>query len=193
MNNIVKACKHDHGPSFLQALDWLLVQVKINYNLSTICHNFSSDSFPAYLSDLLIVCTPSTQLCSSADTWILRNPQDKTKIFDQCSFSYCTPKQWNPLPSDICHIQSSQAFKTMLKTRLHKQYHNRQFQNSVFLLFPSDICPKIISLFSLAMFSKYQSTKCGIFYHQHMCFFLLLLKKNEQITVKINLLQAFCV
>ena len=124
MDNIVKACKHDHVPPFLQALDWLLVQVKIDYNLSTSCHNFFPDSSPAYLSDLITVRTPSTQLHSSTDTWILRNPYDKTKIFDQCSFSYCTPKQWNPLPSDICHIQSSQAFKTALKPQLNKQYHN---------------------------------------------------------------------
>ena len=76
MDNIVKACKHDHVPPFLQALDWLLVQVKIDYNLSTICHNFFPDSSPAYLSDLVTVRTPSTQLHSSTDTWILRNPYD---------------------------------------------------------------------------------------------------------------------
>ena len=36
-----------------------------------------------------------------------------------CSFFYCGPKQWNSLPSDIRHIQSSHAFKTALKAHLH--------------------------------------------------------------------------
>ena len=36
-----------------------------------------------------------------------------------CSFFYCAPKQWNSLPSDIRHIQSSHAFKTALETHLH--------------------------------------------------------------------------
>ena len=37
--------------SDLQALHWLPVQVRIDYKLSTICHNFFSDSSPAYFSD----------------------------------------------------------------------------------------------------------------------------------------------
>ena len=58
----------------------------------------------------------------SADTCI---PHVRTKTFGQRCFSYCAPKQWNSLPSDShhIHIQSSHAFKTMLKTHLHKQYH----------------------------------------------------------------------
>ena len=40
--------------------------------------------------------------------------QVKTKTFGQRRFSYHAPKQWNSLPSDIHHIQSSQAFKTKL-------------------------------------------------------------------------------
>ena len=34
------------------------------------------------------------------------------------------PKQRNSLPSDTRHIQSSHAFKTVLKTHLYKQNHN---------------------------------------------------------------------
>ena len=42
----------------------------------------------------------------------------------QHSFSYSAPKQWNFLPSDIHHIQSSHAFNAALKTYLYKQYYN---------------------------------------------------------------------
>ena len=35
-------------------------------------------------------------------------------------FLFLAPKQWNSLPTDIRHIQSSHAFKTALQTRLYK-------------------------------------------------------------------------
>ena len=56
----------------LQALRWLPVQARIDYKLSTVCHNFFSDPSPAHLSDLLTVHTPSRYVRSSADTRILR-------------------------------------------------------------------------------------------------------------------------
>ena len=37
------------------------------------------------------------------------------------AFPYCVPKQWNSLPSNIRHIQSSDAFKTALKIYFYKQ------------------------------------------------------------------------
>ena len=108
----------------------LPVQARVDYKLSTICHNFFSGSSPAYLSDLLTLYTPSRQLRSSADTRTLRIPHVKTKTFGQRSFSYFAPKQWNSLPSDIRHIQSSRALKTVLKTHLYKQHSWFQIQSS---------------------------------------------------------------
>ena len=99
---------------------WLPVQAGIDYKLSTICHSFLSDSSPAYFSDLLTVYIPSRQLRSSADTQILRIPHARTYPFCQRCFSFCAPKKWNSLPSDIHHIQTSYAFKTVLKTHLYK-------------------------------------------------------------------------
>ena len=69
---------------------------------------------PAYLSDLTVY-TPSRQLHFSADTQVLRIAHVKTKTFVQQSFSYCAPKQWNSVISDILHIQFSHAFKPALK------------------------------------------------------------------------------
>ena len=60
----------------------------------------------------------------------------KSKIFS-CNAS----KQWNSLSSDICHIQSSHAFKSVLKAHFCKQYHNNWFQvPSFFLLNGWDVC-----------------------------------------------------
>ena len=136
---VFKACKCDHVQPLLQALRWLQVQARLDYKLSTICHNFS-DSSPAYFSGLLTVYNPSRQLCSSADTWILRNPHVRTKTFGQGCFSHCAQKQWNSLPSDndIHRNQSSKtnAFKTALKIHLYKQKH-KWFQTVFLLASPS--------------------------------------------------------
>ena len=85
--------------------------------LSNNLNKLFSDSSSAYFCDL-IVDTPSRQLCSSADTWILCISHVKTKTFGQWCFPICalSPKQLNSLPSDICHSQSSHAFKTALIT-----------------------------------------------------------------------------
>ena len=101
---VFKSPRRHHVQLLLQTLHWLPVQDRIAYKLSIICHNFFSDSSPAYLSDLLTVYTPFRQPRSSADTRTLRIPHVKTKIFGQRSFSYSAPKQWNSLPSDIRHI-----------------------------------------------------------------------------------------
>ena len=61
------------------------------------------------------------------DTQVLSIHHVRTKPFGERCFSCCAPKQWNWLPSDIRHIQSSHAFKTALKTHLYKQYHNKWF------------------------------------------------------------------
>ena len=45
-------------------------------------------------------------------------PLVRTKTFGQRRFPYCAPKQWNSLPSEVCRIQSSHAFKTMLRALL---------------------------------------------------------------------------
>ena len=89
-------------------------------------------------SDLLAVYTPSRQLGSSADIWILPIPHIKMKIFNNnnvhllCAHhrpenSHFWPvlftKHWNSLPSDIHHFQSTHAFVTVFKTHFYEQYH----------------------------------------------------------------------
>ena len=89
--------RRDDVQPLLQALHWLPVQARVDYKLSTVCHNFFTDSSPAYLSDLLTVYTPSRQLRSSEDT--LPIPYVKTKtFFGQCFFLlHCSKaKEFSP-------------------------------------------------------------------------------------------------
>ena len=83
----------------LQALHWLPDQARIDYKLSTVCHNFFADSSPAHFSDLTMD-TPSMQLHSSADTWILPIAHVRTKTFGQRCFSY-----WSLLHSILSRLQ----------------------------------------------------------------------------------------
>ena len=90
---------------------WLKGQARIDYKLSTTCHNFS-DSSPVYLSNPL----PSRQVHCSADTQTLCVTHNKTETFGQallllllffklCSkalefspfFFNCAQKHWNSL------------------------------------------------------------------------------------------------
>ena len=56
---VLKAHKRDHSSTLLRTLHWLPIQARMEYNLSALCHSFSSDTTPVYLSDLLHVCCPS--------------------------------------------------------------------------------------------------------------------------------------
>ena len=102
-----KAPKFDHMQPLLQAFHCLSVQAKIDYNLSTICHNFFSYSSLASFPDHLTVYTSSRQLCSSAETWILCIPHVTTKTFGKRCFSYYAPKQCCSFLSDIHRIMPS--------------------------------------------------------------------------------------
>ena len=121
---VLKARKHDHIQPLLQSLHWLPVQARIEYKLSTLCHNFFSNSSPVYFSDLLTVYTPSRQLRSSTDTRMLRIPSVRTKTFGHRCFSYNAPKQWNSLPTDLRHTETAPTFKRALKTYLFRQYYS---------------------------------------------------------------------
>ena len=54
---LLKARKLDHVQPLLQAIHWLPVQARIDYKLSTICHNFFSDRWLP-ISLTLSLCTP---------------------------------------------------------------------------------------------------------------------------------------
>ena len=56
---VLKAHKRDHSSTLLRTLHWLPIQASMEYNLSALCHSFSSNTTPVYLSDLLHVCCPS--------------------------------------------------------------------------------------------------------------------------------------
>ena len=78
--------------------------------------------FPAYVSDLLTVHTPSRQPCSAADTWILSTA--KLKLKPLANALSLTVSQCNKIISLLTSIVFAHVFKTALKTHLYKQYYS---------------------------------------------------------------------
>ena len=119
---VLKAHKRSHVSPLFRTSHWLPIQARIEFKLSTLCHSFFSDTASVYLSDLLLVYSLSRQLRSPSDSGTLRILHIKTKTFGHRSFSHAVPSVWNSLPHEIRHIQSTTAFKTVLKTHLFKSY-----------------------------------------------------------------------
>ena len=131
---ICKVKKSDHISPTLHSLHWLPVCARIQYKASCLCFNsvcariqyktsclcFNSVSSiaPLYLSQLLNIYTPSRQLRSSGDTRIFKIPCVRSKTFGQRSFSYQGPTTWNELPFSVRHSNSTDTFRSNLKTHL---------------------------------------------------------------------------
>ena len=114
----VKASKSDHLTPILHSLHWLPVAARIQYKVSSFGYSSLSDSGPEYLSRVLRIYTPSSQLRSSSGNRIFCVPSIKTKTFGQRSFSYAGSVIWNKLPYDIRRSQSKTSLKQALKIHL---------------------------------------------------------------------------
>ena len=119
---ILQCRKQNHIPPLLTSLHWLLINARIEYKLSVICHSLFLGLSPIYLSDLLLVYTPKRNLRSSSDNGILCIPRLRTKTFGHRSFSFTAPTIWNSMPSDLRHTDSIQKFMLALKTHLFGKF-----------------------------------------------------------------------
>jgi len=117
----LKLKKTDHITPALKQLHWLPIEARIKYKVCLHCHNFFTESSPAYISDILTVYTPSRSLRSSSDQHTLLTPRTRTKTFGDRAFSHAAPKHWNSLPYHI-RLKTTPAFKHALKTHLFTQY-----------------------------------------------------------------------
>ena len=102
--------KQDHISPLLMSLHWLLINARIEYKLSVICHSLFLGLSLIYLSDLFLVYTPKRNVRSSSDNGILCIPMLRTKTFEHRSFSFAAPTIWNSSPSELRHTDSIQKF-----------------------------------------------------------------------------------
>ena len=118
---VLRARKRDHITPLLNSLHWLPISSRIEYKIMSLTYNSLFESGPTYLSDLMHLYTPGRQLRSSSDTRTLCLPSYRTKSYGQRRFSVQSPLLWNTLPSSLRHTQSSNSFKSHLKTHLFKK------------------------------------------------------------------------
>ena len=149
----------DHVQPLFQALHCLPVQARIDYRLSTLCHNFFLWLTP-FLPLWSFHCVHPFQTASFfyRHTDTSHPPDDKTKIFGQLPFSYssyCATKQWNSLPSDILHIQN--CINSKLSSTNNTNYHNNWFQ------IMSSLLPSALSFPHLHMYT------CQLSVCLHVC------------------------
>ena len=116
--HIFRVPKSANITPFLYDLHWLPISSRIQYKIAVICFHFVSGTAPAYLSELLHLCSPSRCLRSAADTRIFRVPRMGRRTLGERSFQCIGPVLRNSLPLSVTHSSSLSSFKSKLKTHL---------------------------------------------------------------------------
>ena len=112
--------KSAHITPILRELHWLPVSERIQHKLLSVTHRAVHGSGPQYLSELVSVYVSSRSLRSSSKT-LLRIPHlrlTKTKRYGQRAFRFTAPSLWNPLPESLRACESTDSFRSHLKTKL---------------------------------------------------------------------------
>jgi hypothetical protein len=118
---ILRKKKTDHITPLLKQLHWLPISDRITYKLNTITYKCLHKTAPSYLSDTLLLYTPSRTLRSTTDTLKLKIPRTKLVTAGQRSFSSQAPISWNNLPLNLRQKPTLTSFKSALKTHLFPQ------------------------------------------------------------------------
>ena len=75
---------------------------------------------PPYLCSLLEKYAPPRPL-RSADQNLLKEKKARLKTYGDCAFSISAPRLWNSLPTNIRECDTTDSFKSALKTYLFKE------------------------------------------------------------------------
>ena len=103
--------------NLLKELHWLPVNKRIQYKLCMLIHKSIHLASPEYINELIKFYSPNRNLRSKSDYRILLKPKTLRKVGEQ-SFSFSAPQIWNSLPQSVRWIDSTDSFKSSLKTFL---------------------------------------------------------------------------
>ena len=117
---ILKKRRRDPATPLLAHLHWLPIQSRIDYKVAVLTYKCLNSMAPKYLSDLIVLYTPSRHLRSS-EQHLLCCTKMNYKTLGERSFSFYSPKLWNSLPLYIRQAENISCFKTLLKTYLYRQ------------------------------------------------------------------------
>jgi hypothetical protein len=112
--------KFDHVTPLLKHLHWLPIKYRIEYKISLVTYKALHGQAPEYITDLLHEYKP-TRVLRSSSLGLLQEKRARLKRSGDRAFSTCAPKLWNNLPITVRSCDSTDSFKTALKTYLFKK------------------------------------------------------------------------
>ncbi len=86
-----------HNSPVLQCLHWLPVKYRIDFKILLLTFMALHNLVPLYLTDLLLIYTPSRTLRSSLSISLV-SPHIRLCTMGARTFNYLTPRLWNSLP-----------------------------------------------------------------------------------------------
>ena len=117
---ITRTHKYEHITPVLKDLHWLPIKRRSEYKILVLTWKALHGESPAYIRNLLDVCTPSRSLRSQSAVSLFI-PRTKTRSYVDRSFRCAVATLWNALPSQMKKINTLDTFKRSLKTHLFKQ------------------------------------------------------------------------
>ena len=123
------AMKDSNSRSILEKLHWLPICRRIQYKVLTLVHKCLLCGVPGYLAKLLVEYPYAERrlgLRSQSLEKRLVEPRAKFKTFAARSFCCVSPKWWNMLPNALKNINSTEEFRSKLKTYLFREEYMSQ-------------------------------------------------------------------
>ena len=116
--------KSEHITPILKRLHWLPVTKRLEFKIACLVYKVIHGVAPAYLGELLEIQSSTRTLRSTTSGVVnLQQPIGKTKYYGDRSFTIYAPRLWNRLPTTVRSADTSENFKTFLKTHLFKEYY----------------------------------------------------------------------
>ena len=113
---------------FILDLHWLPIQQRILFKILILTYQAYHKTAPQYLCDLIMPYSNARNLRSDNMSLIAPcHPRAKLKSYEERSFQYAAPTEWNKLPLLIRESPSLDIFKTQLKMFLLNPYWNLSY------------------------------------------------------------------
>ena len=115
---ITRTSRYSHVTPVLKELYWLPVQNRIEFKIPTLTYKALQDQSPKYITDMLDVYRPRTELRSANQSVTLVVPRCRLVKYGDRSFMYAAPKLWNALSADARDAKTLASLKKCLKTHI---------------------------------------------------------------------------
>ena len=110
--------KLTHAAPLLKSLHWLPISQRITFKMAVITYNVRRTSTPAYLHNLLIDRSTSSSMSLRSSHQPLLTVRRCRTEYGRRAFSVAAPEVWNKLPLFVQLSDTSQLFRSRLKTFL---------------------------------------------------------------------------